>query len=468
MIREYTHKDASAENGADGVSLRHTEPPAHLIQEWLTTQLSLQFALNRSEIDPHLPFTDYGISSTYAISLSGDLENWLGRKLPPTLLWDYPSIAELSNYLGGGLRAEIEDRTTSLLGEPIAVIGLGCRFPGAASPSAFWQLLRNGTDAIGEVPADRWNASAFYDAQRAPGKMNTRWGGFLEQVDLFDAQFFNIAPREAVWIDPQQRLVLEVGWEALEHAGYAPDSLGNSRTGVFIGVSSSDYLQLGLADVTNLSLYMGTGNAHSIVANRLSYLLDLRGPSIAVDTACSSSLVAVHLACQSLRLGECDLALAGGVNVILTPELTVAFAQAGALAANGRCKTFDAGADGYTRSEGCGIVVLKRLSDALANGDTVLAVLRGSAINQDGASNGLTAPNRQAQQEVIHDALRSAGITPAQVSYVETHGTGTPLGDPIEIEALKAVLMDGRAHDERCALGSVKTNIGHLESAAGI
>jgi len=353
--------------------------------------------------------------------------------------------------------------------EAIAIIGLGCRFPGAPDPESFWQLLHDGKDAITEVPLERWDLRAFYDPKRAtPGKMNTRWGGFLQHVDQFDPSFFSISPREAVRMDPQQRLLLEVAWESLEHAGMPPDKVAGSQTGVFIGISSNDYARLGQDDPSLIDAYAGTGNAHSIAANRLSYFLDLRGPGIAIDTACSSSLVAVHMACQSLRNGECSMALAGGVNVILSPELSIAFSQAQMMSADGRCKTFDNDADGYVRAEGCGLIILKPLSSALRDGDMILALIRGSAVNQDGRSNGLTAPNGPAQEAVIRLALHNAGVSPNQVSYVETHGSSTPLGDPIEFESLKAVLMQNRSPDQTCVIGSVKTNIGHLEAAAGI
>ncbi len=356
--------------------------------------------------------------------------------------------------------------------EPIAIIGMGCRFPGADCPEAFWELLRNGVDAVTEVPIDRWNIDSYFDSRVGmPGKMSTRWGGFLEQVDYFDPLFFEISPREAKYMDPQQRLLLEVSWEALEHAGQAPERLAGSQTGVFVGISNGDYSRLQLDQLdqpATTDAYSGTGNAFSIAANRLSYFLDLQGPSWAVDTACSSSLVALHQACLSLRQGECNLALVGGVNLILAPQLSITFSQARMLAADGRCKTFDASADGYVRSEGCGVVVLKRLSDALRDGDNILALVRGSAVNQDGRSIGLTAPNGLSQQRVIRQALENAGVAPGQIGYVEAHGTGTPLGDPIEVNALQEVLLQERDPAERCWMGSVKSNIGHLEAAAGI
>ena len=324
-------------------------------------------------------------------------------------------------------------------------------------------------DAITEVPAERFDLHAFYDPDpAAPGKMNTRWGGFLEQVDQFDPHFFGISPREAARMDPQQRLLLEVAWEALEDAGQAAERLAGTQTGVFIGISNNDYGRIQFGDPHRIDAYAGTGNALSIAANRISYLFDLRGPSMAIDTACSSSLVAVHLACRSLWNGESNLALAGGVNLILSPAITINFTKAGVMAPDGRCKAFDARANGYVRSEGAGVVVLKPLSRALADGDPIYAVVRGSAVNQDGRSNGLMAPNPLAQEAVLREAYRRAGVSPGDVQYVEAHGTGTLLGDPIEVSALGAVLGIDRPPERPCAVGSVKTNIGHLEAAAGI
>ena len=353
--------------------------------------------------------------------------------------------------------------------DPVAIIGVGCRFPKAKNPESFWQLLRNGVDAITEVPKDRWDIDKFYDPRPGtPGKMNTRWGGFLEQVDRFDPNFFGISPREVERMDPQQRLVLEVAWEALENAGIAPNKLAGSQAGVFMGIGNYDYCRLLAKDLTYLNAYDGTGNTLCIAANRLSYVLNLRGPSVVIETACSSSLVALHFACRSLQSGESDLCLVGGVSLMLSPEPTITYSHARMMAADGRCKTFDAGADGYVRGEGCGVVVLKRLSDALGDNDNILAVVRGSAVNQDGLSNGLTAPNGPSQQAVILQALEDARVAPAQISYVEAHGTGTSLGDPIEVKSLKAVLMQGRQPEHPCYIGSVKTNIGHLEAASGI
>ncbi|HBB32528.1 MAG TPA: short-chain dehydrogenase, partial [Cyanobacteria bacterium UBA8803] len=353
--------------------------------------------------------------------------------------------------------------------EPIAIIGIGCRLPKAKDPESFWQLLRNGVDAITQVPKDRWDIDAFYDPEPGkPGKMSTRWGGFLERVDLFDPSFFGISPREVERMDPQQRLLLEVAWEALENAGLAPEQLSGTQTGVFIGIGNYDYCRLLAKDITLTNAYDGTGNTLSITANRLSYILNLRGPSAVIETACSSSLVALHFACRSLQSRESNLFIVGGVSLMVVPETTITYSHARMMAPDGRCKTFDASADGYVRGEGCGVVILKRLSDAIADRDNILAVIRGSAINQDGLSNGLTAPNGPSQQAVIHKAIENAGVTPAEISYIEAHGTGTSLGDPIEFRSLKTVLMKGRQPDQPCWLGSVKTNIGHLEAAAGV
>ncbi|MBV8886873.1 MAG: type I polyketide synthase [Chroococcidiopsidaceae cyanobacterium CP_BM_RX_35] len=356
--------------------------------------------------------------------------------------------------------------------EPIAIVGMRCRFPGGANdPETFWQLLINRVDAITKVPPERWNVDAYYDPNPdAPGKMSTRYGGFLQQVDQFDPQFFGISPREALRIDPQQRLLLEVSWEALENAGLIPNQQALNQTGVFIGITTNDYARLLMpsGDLSQIDAYYLTGNPFNAVAGRLSYTLGMQGPCMAIDTACSSSLVAVHLACQSLRNGECNHALAGGVNLILSPENTIALSHAKMLSPDGRCKTFDADADGIGRGEGCGILVLKRLSDAVKDGDNTLALIRGSAVNQDGTSSGFTVPNKAAQETLIRQALARAKVQPSEVDYVEAHGTGTSLGDPIEVRALGAVLGEGRSSELPLKIGAVKTNIGHLESAAGV
>ena len=356
--------------------------------------------------------------------------------------------------------------------EPIAVIGIGCRYPGGAnSPEAFWRSLSQGVDAISEVPPDRWDVDEYYDPERLKlGKIYTRYGGFIENAGHFDPHFFGISPREARSMDPQQRLLLEVAWEALEHAGCAPESLAESQTGVFVGVTMSDYLQLqsNINAPEKIGAYRITGNMLCSISGRVSFSLGLHGPAISIDTACSSSLVAICLAVQSLLSGDSSMVLAGGVNLLLSPETSLSACQSNMLATDGRCKAFDARADGFIRSDGCGIVVLKRLSDAIAHQDRILAVIRGAAINHDGFSSGFTVPNKLAQEAVIKAALQRAGVLPEQVGYVETHGTGTPLGDPIEVRALASVYGAGRAGKPPLLIGSVKTNLGHCEAAAGV
>ncbi len=365
------------------------------------------------------------------------------------------------------LRA-LEDARTA----PIAVVGMGCRFPGGAdSPAAFWRLLAAGVDTVGPIPPERWDVDAYYSPDReAPGKMYTRQGAFLAGVDQFDPLFFGMAPREAIGLDPQQRLMLEVCWEALEDAAIAPKHLAGSNAGLFVGLFMDDYAGLafhsGVAE--RIDAYTTLGSLRSMAAGRLAYFLDIHGPAVQLDTACSSSLLAVHEACQSLRAGACDLALAGGSNLMLTPDATIGICKLNVAAEDGRCKTFAANADGYGRGEGCGVIVLKRLVDAVADGDPIRAVIRGSAVNHDGRSNGLTAPNGAAQEAVVRQALADARVQPAQVQYVEAHGTGTLLGDPIEVMALDAVLGKERPAHSPLLIGSVKTNIGHLEAAAGI
>jgi len=348
--------------------------------------------------------------------------------------------------------------------EPIAIIGLGCRIPGGANdPETFWEMMRDGVDAVKEIPPDRWDIDAYYDPELPPETMNTRWAGLLDQVDQFDPAFFGISMGEAAWMDPQQRLVLEVSWEALENAGLSPELLRGSATGVFVGACFFDYFHM---------IKGGPGRAASglvmaVLAHRVSHVMDFRGPSFAVDSACSSSLLTAHLACSSLRARECDIALSGGVNVILRPEITVAFSQAGMMSPEGRCKCFDAAADGYVRGEGCGILVLKRLSDAVRDHDRVLAVISGSAVNQDGYTRSITAPKGEAQVSLLQSALRNVRLDPDQIGYIEAHSTGTPLGDATELQALQEVFAKTRTADHPLLVGSVKSNVGHLESAAG-
>jgi acyl transferase domain-containing protein/NAD(P)-dependent dehydrogenase (short-subunit alcohol dehydrogenase family)/acyl carrier protein len=357
--------------------------------------------------------------------------------------------------------------------EPIAIVGIGCRFPGGADdPRSLWRLLANGVDAITEVPAERFTIGPFFDPDPTrPGTTVSRWGGFVRQrVEDFDALFFGISPREAARMDPLQRWLLEVSWEALEDGGQVAERLAGSDTGVFVGVFAEDMklVHLGERNLHLIDSYTGTGTAMTLVANRISYLLDLRGPSVALDTACSSSLVAVHYACQSLWNGECALALAGGVNAIFRPEFMIAESKAGMLSPDGRSKAFDAQANGYVRGEGAAMVVLKPAAIALADGDPIYAVILGSAVNQDGKTVGITVPSRTAQESLMAEACRRAGVAPARIQYVEAHGTGTPVGDPLEMNALAAVLASGRPPGDKCWIGSIKTNIGHLEAAAGI
>ncbi|WP_263357617.1 type I polyketide synthase [Acidicapsa ligni] len=354
---------------------------------------------------------------------------------------------------------------------PIAIIGMACDFPGVRTDlDAFWKMTVEGRDAVSMIPEDRWDREALYAPHApTPGKMNTREAAFLGDVARFDAAFFDVAPVEAVRMDPQQRIFLETAWHAIEDAGLSREMLSGSETGVFVGVHSQsmDYYALQASEIDSLDAYAATGTAQDVIAGRLAYWLNLQGPSMAVNTACSSSLVALHLACRSLRAGDCSAAIAGGVNLLLSPTTSVAASQLQMLAPDGRCKAFDSHADGFGRGEGCGIVILKRLADAERDGDRILTIIRGSAINQDGKTNGLTAPNGLAQQRLLRRALENAGIAPSQVGYVEAHGTGTTLGDPIEVEALTEVLgAENRIFP--CALGSVKANIGHLEGAAGI
>jgi acyl transferase domain-containing protein len=367
------------------------------------------------------------------------------------------------------LRARLAESEAARL-EPIAIVGMAVRVPGGVSTlEDYWKMLESGGSGITEVPAERWDVDRFYSADpTVPGKIYTRYGGFIQDVDRFDAEFFGINPREAERIDPQQRLLLEVSWEALEHAGIDPSSLAGTATGVYLGLSNSDYSRQMLGEIASIDPYSVLGGALSIAAGRLSYFLNVHGPSLVIDTSCSSSLVAAHLACNSLRLRETNLALVGGGNLVLSPAASVGFSKTRMLAPDGSCKSFDASANGYVRGEGIAAVVLKRLSDAQRDGDRVLAVIRGTAVNQDGRSAGVTAPNGPAQESVIRAALAAGGVAAKEVDFVECHGTGTPLGDPIEVQALASVYGEGRALANPLLIGTVKANIGHLEAAAGL
>jgi phthiocerol/phenolphthiocerol synthesis type-I polyketide synthase B len=442
------------------------------LRHWLTDYLVTNVGCSPDAIHFDASMNDLGVGSRDGVVLCGELSELLDRPVSPVELWQHPTIGELARFLSGSdADAEpVPDPDRGSLDEPIAVIGVGCRFPGEITgPDALWQFLCAGRSAVGEVPPDRW--APYDDGSPEVAAIlahTTRQGSFLAGIDAFDAEFFDISTREAAKMDPQQRLLLEVAWEALEHAGIPASSLRRSQTGVFAGACYTDYGYLATHDLTSVDAWNNPGGALSIIANRLSYFLDLRGPSVTVDTACSSSLVAVHLACQSLRLGDSDLALAAGVNLLLSPAVFRAFDQTGALSPTGACHVFDADADGFVRGEGCGVVVLKRLSDALRDGDRLLAVVRGSAVNSDGRSNGMLAPNPAAQMAVLRAAYANAGVPPQEVDYVETHGTGTLLGDPVEARALGTVLGRGRPDQSPLLLGAIKSNLGHLEAAAGI
>jgi acyl transferase domain-containing protein/acyl carrier protein len=441
------------------------------LRHWLADYLVDTLDCSREQIDRGASMHDLGVGSRDAVVLTGRLSELLGRVVSPVEFWQYPTATALARFLTGGEVEPVFVDAARVSGrEPIAVVGVGCRFPGGvAGLDDLWNFLAAGESGVREVPQDRW--SRFSDGSPDDAAViatTTRWGGYLADIAEFDSEFFEIPAGEADKMDPQQRLLLEVTSEALDHAGIPADSLAETRTGVFAGACSAEYWQIATADLPAVDAWSGTGGALSIIANRVSYFFDFRGPSVTVDTACSSSLVAVHMACQSLRSGESDTALAAGVNVVLTPAPTRGFDVAEVLSRSGGCYAFDAAADGFVRSEGAGVVVLKRLNDAVRDGDRVLAVIRGSAVNQDGRSNGLMAPNPAAQMAVLRAAYADAGVDVREVDYVEAHGTGTLLGDPIEARALGTVLGKGRPAQEPLLIGSVKSNLGHLEAAAGI
>ncbi|MEU7752997.1 beta-ketoacyl synthase N-terminal-like domain-containing protein, partial [Micromonospora sp. NPDC049171] len=419
------------------------------------------------DVSPNESFTYFGLASVQAVGIAEKLSRRLGRDVPATLAWDHPTIAAAARALATAPTAAQRDDSAPPASEPIAVVGIGCRFPGADGPEEFWRLLTEARTAITPIPTDRWDNDRYYHPDPdTPGHTYARHGGFLTNVRGFDPTIFGITPREAAAIDPQHRLILETTWHALEHAHLPPHRLRGTNTAVYIGMRSGEYERMSTESPDSIDEYTAIGVSANFAANRVSYALGLEGPSLVVDTACSSSLVAVHLACQALRTGETDTAIAGGANLILSPDAMIALSKGRMLSPTGRCHTFDQHADGYVRGEGCGIIVLRRLSTALALQDRVLAVIRGSAVNQDGRSNGLTAPSGAAQERVVLSALADAGVEGHHIDYVETHGTGTTLGDPIEIRALTHTLTPHRQHPLH--LGTVKTNIGHLEAAAGI
>ncbi|HEY2735057.1 MAG TPA: beta-ketoacyl synthase N-terminal-like domain-containing protein, partial [Polyangiales bacterium] len=402
------------------------------------------------------------------VELTCALGESLGRELSPALFYDCPTIGHVLRRLAD---APSEPPTPPAAADPhgpIAIVSMACRFPGDIdSPEALWRALAEGRDLVERFPEGRWDVDSLYDPDPdAAGKCYTREGALLREIDRFDAPFFDVSPREARSLDPQQRLLLEVSWEALERAGFIPAKLNESVTGVYVGMFDSGYLEG--ASLEQLDGYVGTGSIASAASGRIAYTLGLQGPAVTVDTACSASLVAVHLAAQALRAGECDLALAGGVTLMVTPRVLVEFSRVRGLSPSGRCKSFDDDADGANLGEGCGILVLKRLRDAERDGDRVLATIRGSAVNQDGRSQGLTAPNGRAQERVIRRALEVAGLSPNDIDYVEAHGTGTTLGDPIEAGALARVFGRERSTARPLWLGSLKSNIAHTQAAAGV
>nr|AIE12090.1 putative cis-AT type polyketide synthase module B4B [uncultured bacterium] len=486
VLRDLIDVTISRTDSAAGVAWRSRlagspgEERRNLVQHTLQAEAAKVLGLESASTVPlDRPLQELGLDSLMAVELRDRLSALVGKRLPATLAFDYPTLGALAAHLleevlsldaPSILATSSAEAMAAAWEEPIAIVSMACRFPGGVTdPGSYWTLLENGIDAIREVPADRWDIDAYYDPDwQAPGKMATRWGGFIDGIDRFDAGFFEVSPREALSLDPQQRLLLEVSWEAFERSGLTRERLYGSQTGVYVGICGHEYEALAMLHEADINAYSYLGTAHSAAIGRLSYWLGLKGPNFPVDTACSSSLVAVHLACQALRAGECSIALAAGVNTLLTPNFTIYFTKLGALSPDGRCKTFDASANGYVRGEGCGALVLKRLSDAQADGDTILAVIRGTAVNQDGRSQGLTAPNGPSQQAVIRQALARAGLKPADVDYVEAHGTGTPLGDPIEVQALGAALGAGRSDERPLLIGSVKSNFGHTEGAAGV
>ncbi|NVB36497.1 SDR family NAD(P)-dependent oxidoreductase [Pseudenhygromyxa sp. WMMC2535] len=449
------------------------------ILTWITETIARLLGTT-GRVDAKTRFREFGLDSEQITDLLARLSSHVGHPLSPVAPWEHPTPEALARYASQmqatGRRSPTELPQMSLRGpaigvsqDPIAIVGIGCRLPGSvSSPEQLWSLLCNGGNGIKQVPSDRWDVKEYLDVDRgAPGKMTTRWGGFLDQVDSFDAPFFGISPREAQQMDPQQRLALELAWESLEDAGIDPLGLRGRDVGVFVGAMWCDYARL-TDDPRNIDQHSTTGQDTSIISGRISYTLGLEGSSMTVNTASSSSLVAVHLACQSLRTGESSMAIAGGVNLIVTPHGTILMSKVGTQNPAGQCRAFDASANGYVRAEGGGLIVLKPLSRAIADGDRIYCLIRGTASNNDGFSNGLTAPNPRAQEACVRAALANAQVDPATIHYVEAHGPGTILGDPLEASALGAVIGSQRPKDAPLRLGSIKTNIGHLESAAGI
>ncbi|MEU9948220.1 HAD-IIIC family phosphatase [Streptomyces sp. NPDC047939] len=481
--------DSVSGSPADPAVRPLTDPTPEDIEAWLAEAVSRTAGIEPAQVGLDRPMADFGLGSRELMTLGVRLSRALGRTLDPTLVYDHPTIASIAravSHAGPGLPSAagrpVPARETPAAGpaaahgpagqvapeaDAVAVVSMACRFPGAEDPQALWRLLDSGVDAVSDAPAGRWDAEALHDPDpEAVGKAYSLRGGFLTGIDRFDAEFFGIPPQEAAAMDPQQRLLLQTAWETLERAGILPASLNGSSTGVYVGLYGSGYL--GAARMEQLDGYVGTGTSSAVASGRIAYQLGLQGPALTVDTACSSSLVALHLAARALLDGSCDLALAGGATLMVSPRGHVEFSRLGGLSASGQCRPFAQDADGVVWGEGCGLVLLKRLGDARRDGDRVLAVIRGSAVNQDGRSQGLSAPSGPAQERVVRAALDAAGLLPGDLDYVETHGTGTALGDPIEGRALARVFGSGRPADRPLLVGSLKSHIGHAQAAAGI
>jgi len=440
------------------------------LNKWLSEKIAQVAGIDIQQVDHTKPLREMGVYAKAMERVLLELGTLLGRELPSTLAFSYPTIDTLVAFLlqqAPGRDTKIAEQKNAV---PIAVVGMDCRFPGGCdSPEKLWEALKASKNLVSEVPAKRWDAEALFDADAtAPGKMITKHGGFVGDIDLFDAGHFGITPREAQSMDVQQRLALEVAWRALESAGECGPALSGSSTGVFMGAGGCDYTRRYFEDFSRLDFYASTGSYSSIVSNRISYVLGLQGPSISIDTACSSALVSIHMACQSLTAHECNMAIAGGVNAIVSPEMSICFSKAKMLSPDGKCKAFDASANGFVRAEGCGVVILKRLDDAIRDKNHFLCVLRGSGVNHVGRSNGISAPSSAAQGQVIRQALKNAGVRPCDVQYIEAHGTGTAVGDPVEMDGIRSAMAEGRDASNPLVVGTVKTNIGHLEIAAGV
>ncbi len=478
-LRERGKRQAEQEIKEKGTGKKQEEVIRQEVNDAIREVLNRDIMPVEGLPDVNLGFFDMGFDSLTAVKVRDSLARRLGLSLPVTLIFDYPDTASLKKYLWSFFEDKHDDVNKKNKGngpverdEPVAIIGMANRFPGGANNlETFWDLLKNGQDTVGEITRDRWDGNAYYAEELSPGKSVTKRGNFISGVDVagFDAGFFRISPKEVESLDPQHRLLLEVAVEALENAGESLDWVKDKEAGIFIGICMDDYKKAHLyaEDLRKMDAYAGTGTMFCTAAGRVSYFLGVRGPSLIVDTACSSTLTALHLAVHSLRIGECELALAGGVNLLLAPNMFIYLSQLKTLSVDGTCKTFDEKADGFGRGEGCGVLVLKRLSDALRENNNILALIKGSAMNHDGASMGFTAPNGIAQREVIYKALKNAGIPAESVDYVETHGAGTPLGDPIEIQAIHDIYGKAHTMDNPLLVGTVKTNIGHLEGAAG-